>query len=195
METLFALYWKPVYCCVRFGWGASAEDAKDAVQSFFLDLLERDFLKDVDPARGRFRSFLKAALKNHMMNLKRDAARLKRGGGIHVVPLDGVDRVQAAPGEPDQVFDQEWMRAVLDRAVAELRQGNALHFQVFEQYDLSDGGRSYRDVAQALGISESDVRNHLHAAREALRRIVIRQITEYAADAGDVEEELRWILG
>ncbi|MBI2899375.1 MAG: sigma-70 family RNA polymerase sigma factor [Planctomycetes bacterium] len=201
IEKLFSIYWKPVYCCVRFGWNKPVEDAKDVVQDFFADLLDRDFLKDVDPAKGRFRSFLKAALRNFMMNEKRDAARLKRGGGAKIVPLDGVEHFQAAPGDPDQVFDAEWLRSVLARAVDELRSdltkaGKEKVFRVFELYDLAQGAEpTYGSVAKETGIAESDVRNHLHAARGFLRRILIRQISEYAVDERDVEEEIRWILG
>lgn len=201
LEKLLGLYWKPVYCCVRFGWNKSVEDAKDLTQDFFSDLLERDFLKDVDPAKGRFRSFLKAALRNFLMNAKRDAARLKRGGAARAVPLEGLENVQAAPGDPDQVFDGEWLRSVLGRAVDELRSelakaGKPVYFRVFELYDLGGMAEpSYGSVAKEAGISESDVRNYLHHVRQLLRRILIRQISEYAVDEHDVDEELRWILG
>ncbi len=201
LEKLFAQYWKPVYCCVRFGWNRPVEDAKDLVQDFFSDLLERDFLQDVDPSKGRFRSFVKAALRNFMMNVKRDEGRLKRGGGARVVALEGLENIQAAPGEPDQVFDAEWLRSVLGRAVDELRSdlqkaGKESYYRVFELYDLGGIAEpSYGSVARETGLSESDVRNYLHFTRQALRRILIRQISEYAVDEHDVEEELRWILG
>ncbi len=201
MEKLLSQYWRPVYCCVRFGWNKSVEDAKDVVQDFFADLLERDFLKDVDPEKGRFRSFLRAALKNFMMNEKRDAARLKRGGGARVVPLDGLEDLQAEAGDPDRVFDGAWLRSILDRAVETVRSelskdSQRPYFRVFELYDLGGAAEpTYRSVAEEVGLSESDVRNYLHTARQALRKILIRQISEYALDEHDVEEELRWILG
>lgn len=197
LEKLLSQYWKPVFACVRFGWNKPVEEAKDAVQDFFLDLLERDFLKDVDPAKGRFRSFLKAALKNFLMNEKRDAARLKRGGGKAVVALDDVAHIQSDPGDPDQVFDNEWLKSVLARGIDALRaELKPPIFRVFELYDLGGIAEpTYRLVAKETGLSESDVRNHLHHARQTLRRILIRQISEYALDERDVEEELRWILG
>lgn len=42
--------------------GADAEDASDLVQGFLLSIWERDDLRTLSPERGRFRSFLLAAL-------------------------------------------------------------------------------------------------------------------------------------
>jgi RNA polymerase sigma-70 factor (ECF subfamily) len=200
LEKLFRLYWKPVYCCVRFGWNAAEEEAKDVVQNFFVDLLERDFLRDIDPSKGRFRSFIRGALKNFMLNAKRDAARLKRGGGAAIVPLEGIEDVRAAPGEPDGVFDAEWMKTVVERSIATVRAeleaaGKGKYFEVFRLKDLDEGDRSYQQIAKEIGLSESDVRNYLHHARQVFRKIMIRQVSEYALDEQDAEEELRWILG
>jgi len=78
LEYLINHYWKPVYRYARVGWSKSNEDAKDLTQEFFLSLLARESLKDVGPEKGRFRSFLKAALKNFLMQDKRDAGRQKR---------------------------------------------------------------------------------------------------------------------
>ncbi len=39
--------------------------AEDYTQAFFTRLLEKEILKRADPARGRFRTFLLASLKNN----------------------------------------------------------------------------------------------------------------------------------
>src|SRR5687767_519749 len=54
-------YWFPLYAFLRRS-GRSAHDAEDAVQSFFVWLVEKGCLERADPARGRFRTFLLAAL-------------------------------------------------------------------------------------------------------------------------------------
>lgn len=200
LEALFARYWKPVYCAVRYGWNLGSEDAKDAVQAFFADLLERDAFRGLDSRAGRFRSFLKASLKHFMLNAKRDAGRLKRGGGRAVVALDGLECVTADPGEPDEVLDAAWLKGVLERAVERLRdrlqaQGKPRYFDVFRMYDLSTSDRSYRSLADETGLSESDVRNYLHHARRLLREIVTEEVSTYAAGHEDVGDEVRWILG
>lgn len=200
MEELLAAYWKPIYCCVRFGWGRSTEEAKDLVQDFFIHLLEHDFLRNVDPSKGRFRSFLKSSLRNYLLNRQREAGRIKRGGGVKFIPIDEADELHAAPGEPDQVFDKEWARAVLQAAVTKLREtleaaGKGKYFQVFDLHDMKGPEPSYHDVAQALGLTENDVRNYLHSARLELRRILRDELARYVIDESDLEDELRWILG
>ena len=40
LESVIALYWKPVYKYIRIHWRRSNDDAKDLVQGFFTVLLE-----------------------------------------------------------------------------------------------------------------------------------------------------------
>lgn len=88
MERLCQLYWYPLYTYVR-RCGHGAHDAKDLTQEFFARLIEKNFLQSVDQERGRFRSFLLAAIKHFLANEWRKAKRLKRGGGDVPLPLDG----------------------------------------------------------------------------------------------------------
>src|SRR5687768_13477436 len=81
LERILLEYWKPVYVFVRRAWGKSNEDAKDLTQSFFAEIIEKDLLAKYAPHRGRFRTFLKAALKNFLADEHRTAGRQKRGGG------------------------------------------------------------------------------------------------------------------
>src|SRR5688572_3177964 len=67
LETLLPLYWKPVYFYLRRK-GLSVENAEDLTQGFFVHVLERDMLPRVDPARGRFRSYLLTSLENYRVN-------------------------------------------------------------------------------------------------------------------------------
>src|SRR5262245_53518495 len=87
-ETLAGSYWKPIYAYVRARFGKSVEDAKDLTQEFFVWMMETDFLDRPDPARGRFRGFVKAALHNYFLNRERNARTQKRGGDRRFVPLD-----------------------------------------------------------------------------------------------------------
>lgn len=199
LETLIERYWQPVYCAVRFGWRLSIEDAKDATQSFFADLLERDVLADVSPDKGRLRAYLKAALKHFLLNRQRDAGRVRRGGGQRALPLDHAERLEASEGTPDEVLDEQWVGNVLARSVDALRRelvegGKDEVWEAFRRYDLAHEGVTYAALARDLGWKESDVRNRLHAARLRLRAHVEREVGDYALDAEELGEELRWIL-
>src|SRR4051812_30697362 len=65
LADLCQRYWYPVYAFIRRR-GKNADDARDLTQSFFVALLEKDFVAAADPERGRFRSFLLTAVSRHM---------------------------------------------------------------------------------------------------------------------------------
>src|SRR5438045_655678 len=60
-------YWYPLYVFVRRR-GHSPHDAQDLTQEFFARLLAKNYLAEVDRERGRFRSFLLAAMKHFLAN-------------------------------------------------------------------------------------------------------------------------------
>src|SRR5665213_1372570 len=65
LETLCRIYWFPLYAFVRSS-GHSPHDAQDLTQEFFALLLAKDYLRVVTPEKGRFRTFLRMALKRFM---------------------------------------------------------------------------------------------------------------------------------
>src|SRR2546421_11102606 len=73
-------YWYPIYTYIRCS-GHDSEEAKDLTQEFFSRLLEKNYLKKVEPEQGKFRSYLLTALKRFLANDWDRANRLKRGGG------------------------------------------------------------------------------------------------------------------
>ena len=80
LENLCRTYWRPIYAFVRRQ-GTKPEEEKDLTQGFFALILERKDFQSVRQEKGRLRSFLLASLKHFMMNERRDATTIKRGGG------------------------------------------------------------------------------------------------------------------
>ena len=204
LERVANTYWKPVYCYIRRAWSKSDADAKDLTQSFLLHLVKSDVIGRFDAARGNFRAYLKQCLKNFLSMDARDSDRLKRGGGARPLPLDGaVLDVPAPTGTPDEEFDRDWTREVVDRCLRDIEahyraRRQSVYFDVLRLYAIeadADAPPSYRDVADRLHISESDVRNHLRFARRELRQRVIQVIGEYVADRDAALAELAGILG
>ncbi len=205
LNRLCSRYWRPVYAFIRVLQRASVEDAKDLTQEFFRYVTEGDVVSKYDPARGRFRTFLKATLRNFLSNLRRGDRTQKRGGEAVILSLEGdpLGRDSFAvekPGEdPDALFDRQWIREILSQSVDRLRallkeEGKEIYFKVYENQDLCPPDRerpTYDETARALDLKPDDVRNHLHHARSRLQQIIIRTISEYAASPQDVEEELR----
>lgn len=202
LQELLECYWKPVYWSIRAGWRKSNEDAKDLTQAFLASLIERKFWENLDPSRGRFRSFLRAALENFMRQSARDATALKRGGGRVRVRLDAfesLDKADLSAQPGDDPFHREWVQRVIELAVQRVRgMIEDRDFELLRLRDLAPGEGeppSYGALAEKLGLSLSDVRNRLHAARLALRREILAVISSYSRDAEEAERELKELFG
>jgi RNA polymerase sigma factor (sigma-70 family) len=203
-------YWSPVYKYVRRKWRADAAEAEDLTQGFFARAFEKRFFDRFDPARARFRTFLRTCLDGFVANERQSAQRLKRGGGAVVLSLDveGAERELArdAGAETDDLeawFHREWVRALFTRAVSALErrcreEGRAAAFTVFRRYDLEeqDGGRpTYEALARELGIPATQVTNHLAAMRRELRKEVLGALRALTASDEEFRAEARDLLG
>jgi Sigma-70 region 2 len=65
LAKLYELYWFPLYAFARRR-GYSPHDAQDLTQGFFLDLMERRALAQVDKLKGKFRAFLLTSFQNFL---------------------------------------------------------------------------------------------------------------------------------
>lgn len=209
-EALISAYWKPVYKYIRVRWGRSNEDAKDLTQGFFARAFEKEFFRDYDPEKARFRTYLRACLEAFLAREDQAAGRIKRGGEAHIVSLD----FETAEGElrqhdvasgdlpPEEYFHREWVRNLFAMAVDELKRvcherGREIAYRVFESYDLrEDGGKpTYASLAAELGISAATVTNHLAAMRRMLGQLVLERIRETTATEREYRSEVRAVLG
>jgi RNA polymerase sigma-70 factor (ECF subfamily) len=208
-EALAALcedYWYPVYAFTRRQ-GASAEDARDLTQGYFLQLLEKGYLKGLTPEAGRFRSFLLVSVKHFLSNARDRERALKRGGGRPPLSLDyetaeGRYRFEAADPAPtpERLFERRWALTVLENTMGMLRQeferaGASPRYERLRAYLTEDGAQTpYGEAAKELGMSETAVKVTVHRMRQrfgrALREIVARTV----ATPGEVDDEIRSLL-
>lgn len=205
-NRLIQNYWKPVYAFIRATWRKQVEDAKDLTQAFFTYFLQKDYLSRMRPERGTFRSYLRQALRHFLVDAARYQASRQPSTGL--VALDGtfeeLDRIGlAAQGEtPEQLFDREWFATVFDASVKDLQslllaQGKERYFDVFRAYCLGEDRRespTYGEVAEKVGLKETDVRNHLTFCRNALRQILRARIRDYVSSDAEVDDELQQVL-
>src|SRR5512136_2799051 len=125
LEQLCRTYWYPLYAFVRRQ-GHGAPDAEDLIQEFFTRFLAKEYFGRADPALGRFRSFLLACLKNFLAEQRRQARRLKRGGGQTPISWDSQtveERYRLDPADPvtpEQVYDRRWALTLLETVLARL---------------------------------------------------------------------------
>lgn len=208
--ALVDAYWKPVYKYLRLQWHLSPDVAADGTQEFFLHVLQRDLIGRYEPGKSRFRTYLRLCVDGFASNQLKAHRRLKRGGGAIVVPLDfttaegELRQIEASvPADVDALFYREWVRALFDAAVTELRvravaRGREAMFEVFSRYELADaaGPRpSYSEIGRALGLTVTTVTNHLSAMRREFRAIVLERLREITGSEDEWELEARRLLG
>ena len=206
LELLCRAYWYPLYAFVRRQ-GHSATDAQDLTQEFFARLLAKEYLQAADREKGRFRTFLRVALRRFLANEWDRARRLKRGGGHTPLPLDTTDaehRYQAEGDDalpPDRLYERRWARALLEQALARLRAeyaaaGRTADFeQLKEALTAERGAIGYRDLAAALDMSEGAARVAVHRLRKRFREVFRATVAETVCSPEEVEDELRYLVG
>ena len=165
LATIIEAYWKPVYKYLRVKWSLGPEEAADLTQEFFATALEKDVIVKYQPDRARFRTYLRLCVDGFAGNVRKAERRLKRGGGVTLVPLDfetaeGEIRSHepAVTADVDELFYREWVRALMERSVADLKRaaedaGRPVMFDVFARYDLNDQSETrptYAEIAQTL---------------------------------------------
>jgi RNA polymerase sigma factor (sigma-70 family) len=207
-DVLVATYWKPLYKYVRLKWNAGPDDAQDLTQGFFTRALEKEFFRGYDAAKGSFRTWLRTCADGYVANERKAAARLKRGGGSRLLPLD----FETAEGELrehpiaegtslEEYFHQEWVRSVFALAVEDLRRtcdahGKHAQFRIFEQYDLEpEHGVSYAQLSEESGVPVTQVTNYLAWARREFRKLVLERLRELTATDREFRAEARTVLG
>jgi len=203
-------YWKPAYKYLRLKWSLDPEAAADLTQEFFTSTLEKDVIGRYDPARSRFRTYLRLCLDGFASNARKAEGRLKRGGGVHVVPLDFetaegemASHEPAVSADVDELFYREWVRELLERSVADLKRhadtaGRPVMFEVFARYDLMEDGAerpTYTAIAAALNLTAATVTNHLAAMRKEFRKIVLERLRELTSSDEEWEAEAAKLFG
>lgn len=172
------------------------EEAADEVfQEFELRLVRGDF-RTADPERGRFRSFVKTALHNLVVDFRRRAGRDGRRS------MDEASAAAIEQLEPQEdLFVQSWSQELLDRSWAGLREterdGGAPHYAALRML-VDDPELSSHDVAlrlaQQLGgeFTAGNVRVVIHRARQMFADQLVTEVADSleSTTRDEIEQEL-----
>ena len=203
-------YWKPAYKYLRVKWSLDPDQAADLTQEFFAAALEKEVVEKYEPSRARFRTYLRMCLDGFASNARKAERRLKRGGGVTLVPLDfETAEGEIATHEPavdadvDELFYREWIRALLERSVEDLRRhaeaaGRPEMFEVFKRYELredADARPTYTAIAAALNLTSATVTNHLAGMRKQFRKIVLDRLRDLTSSEEEWESEAARLFG
>jgi RNA polymerase sigma factor (sigma-70 family) len=204
LATLCENYWFPLYAFVRRA-GHTVEDAQDLTQEFFARLLARDLLIRADRRKGKFRTFLLAALKHFLADQWDRARAQKRGGGKAVISFDGLDaesRYRLEPADdltPERMFEKQWALSLLDHVLSRLdaemvADGKAELFEALKATLTGAASITYAEIGTAMGMSEGAVKVAVHRMRRRYRALLREEIAQTVSGEDDVRDEIHYLL-
>lgn len=204
LDELCRAYWFPLYAYVR-RCGVEAHAAEDLVQGFLARLIERRDLEALSPENGRFRAFLRTAIRNHVANWRAGERAEKRGGGRVLREADFADanerleREAPAEDDPERAFERAWAHELLAAAAEDVRRDYAAsgRARVFEELkvELQRAGDSDIEAhAQALGMTNGACAVAIHRLRTRFREKLEQRVRATLGPEEDWEAELGELL-
>ena len=205
LEKLCRAYWYPLYAHVRRR-GHGPDDAQELTQGFFARLLERNALAAVSPQKGKFRSFLLAAMNHFLANEWDRANAIKRGGRCAFISWDAEEeeapeRMGAPPGwTAERVYERQWALTLLDQVNARLRAecaaaGKREMFEALRPYLSGEqAAPAYAEVGARLKMSAGAVQVAVHRLRRRYGELLRQEIAQTVSRPAEVDEELRHLF-
>lgn len=203
LERLLRLYWSPIYAAIRRQ-GFGAHDASDLTQEFMTQVvIGRDLASKADPARGRFRSYLKQALRNFLIDRSRGRKRAEGERSAHFSTAEGDIGAPhpAAPQTGPDPFDREWAAAVIEVTLQRLEEACneddlRPHWAAFRLNVVGPALRKTRplgmdELAARIGAADAtQASNMLQTVKRRFKRLLREVVAETVADRGEIEHEL-----
>jgi RNA polymerase sigma-70 factor (ECF subfamily) len=175
----------------------------DLLQGFVAEkVLDQHMIALADPKRGKFRTFLLAALQRFVIDTLRRESAKKRAPGSKVIDLElAMERVSSGRN-PSDAFDRAWAGEVLGEVMRRMHQecesdGRTHLWDIFEArmlLPITDGAPmpSHDDLARRHRLdSATQSANALGSAKRLFTRIFRSVVSEYAADESEVDDEIR----
>jgi RNA polymerase sigma-70 factor, ECF subfamily len=158
---------------IRYGRsrGLQQADAEDAVQTVFAKLAVGLRRFEYDPARGRFRDYLFRCVRSAISDLK-----CPMPGPAAVVRFEQSRSESRQSAADASLFEQEWVDHHYRMAMASVR--TTAEPRSIEVFEAVLAGRSVREIAATLGMSEAAVYKAQQRIRDRLRDRIAEQIRE-----------------
>jgi RNA polymerase sigma-70 factor (ECF subfamily) len=201
LEALCRAYWYPLYAFIRRR-GSQPTEAQDLTQAFFARLFEKGYLSAVDRRKGKFRSFLLAALEHFLANEWRNAHAQKRGGGVAFISLDTLAERQyeqlTGPNlTPEKLFEQQWATTLLEQVLTKLRkefqaEGKGPLFESLKTFLTGQKHSvSYAALSTELATTEAALKMAVSRMRRRYGELLRAEIANTVSSPEEVDEELR----
>ncbi len=179
------------------------QEAEELTQGFFEKLAgNQAMFATADPSRGRFRHYLKRALKNHWMSELRYYGRQKRHAEEEFRPDswdgDGWARLAlVAEGTPEAAFHRAWVSSLVEQTLVQVRsiceqKKQTVHFQLFAgmYFSTSPETPSWAELGGVFGLDEKTARSRAETVTRHVKRVLRKQLVEETGSAGAADEEI-----
>lgn len=203
-NELCRLYWYPLYAYVRKK-GHSPDDAQELTQEFLSRLIHGTDFGGLDPAKGKFRAFLLAAMNHFLANEWRREQTQKRGGGRITFSINADEAEAQFTKEPShnqspaRFYDLQWARTLMDSALSKMRADyeradNPFLFPVLQ--DIVEDNRddeTLSSLAQRVSMTPAAFRKALERFRKQYRERLQAEVRLTVSVATLVKEETEFI--
>ncbi len=198
LSRLYRTYWTPI-CAQARRFGVLPDDVEDVAQELFVHLFRSGAVGRAERSRGRFRSYLLGALRNHLSHRRAHDRALKRGGGQETVPLAATDLAPSPAFAPEETleFDAEWAHALLGEALRRFQHEeqhgaeSRASLEVLGGSALGDEELPSEDAARRLGITVPAVKSRIFRLRQRFHEVVREEVRRTVSHEADCDEELR----
>lgn len=180
-------------------------DATDLTHDFFAQVLEGKMFAQVQREGAPFRVYLLGAVRYFLSQVRIRESAKKRGGGS--VPTTLPDDPPDSNGFDDLVFDRDWARAMIRRAIRTLEQTQNDQREVTPQEPQETPvkrllpwiiremtAESRAKIAAEFGISDVAIKVALHRLRKKFRETIHAQIAETVKDPSEINAELDHLI-
>lgn len=185
--------------------GLDEHRADDLLQGFLTNkVLEQRLIGHADPKRGRFRTFILAALDRYVIDEHRRNTARKRAPRGKLLDIDDhleTPAPQGAPGGRSDAFDLAWAREVLGEVLSSM-QSHCLEtdradlWEVFDARYLKPATENvepepHESIAQRLKLqSPQQAGNLLVTAKRMFTRVFKSVVSRYASSPAEVRSEV-----
>jgi RNA polymerase sigma factor (sigma-70 family) len=201
IDALSRQYYKPLFCYLR-QLGQSPADADDLILHFFeLRFINQRVFRGVTPANGRFRTWLKACLKNLVRNeiksRRRSEQRFRSTGMV-----DAEARYQLEPDRTlsaEAMFDRVWASELVDDTLRALeaeyrRKGKGELYDALQSLLRPRSRATYKQVAERLSKQENQVRAAMSEFNAAWRERIFDAVRATVKSDVEADAERRYLL-
>lgn len=203
LDRLVRLYWQPLKIFLVTTFPSLKDQVDTLLQDFAEDkLLQEGWLRKADQTRGRFRDFLKASLRNFVLD-RLNRADVKRPP----LSLEELEHELPEPRAAAEAFDMAWARTVLAETLRRMEadckdsgEDQPRRGYIWEMFRIRLLEPVFEDVAQVpydqlidrFGLkSPTDASNLLLSGKRIFKAHLGRVIREYAQQDAATAAEIQ----